>query len=459
MNNELVFVAYQEFGSTYFLKEASSISDKKQREDELVKSKKFLAKECINKSGCKLETILKNNQKYKEYFEPLPKANTPQPENIPGTTKQPVQKASRVQPDSALLSSDFVNAGTGVTHEIEKYINTRKGEGQPLPDSIRLSLEPRFGFDFSQVRVHTDARAAESAQSVNALAYTVGQDVVFGAGQYAPETVEGKKLVAHELTHVLQQSRDGLQAPLSPLDSCERAAEHLTAFSGRCNGMFIRVTGGSVPCLARQTTAPMTVPDVFIHNTELGGLSVGNFDFHFRNCAILIWVWAKFQFTKDINPTEQAAFKKKFVNAVHNVWAHTGYSLSGGNGCPCGTIPIEVHVEENTKSFYHKLVDVERETDETRRPKVISDININFESSDETIAHEFGHVLGLYDEYDGGFLENIMFWHKNQNDPKALMSGGSQLRPRYFEQYRNQVQSTAPNGCQYTISSPKPPVP
>jgi len=69
-------------------------------------------------------------------------------------------------------------------------------------------MEPRFGHDFSQVQVHTDEKAADSARSVNALAYTVGRDVVFGTGQYAPETTAGKRLLAHELTHVVQQSFD-----------------------------------------------------------------------------------------------------------------------------------------------------------------------------------------------------------------------------------------------------------
>src|SRR5947209_7957462 len=81
------------------------------------------------------------------------------------------------------------------------------GGGQPLDESTRSFMEPRFGHDFSRVRVHADGRAAESAQSVNALAYTVGQDVVFGGGQYEPETMEGKKLLAHELTHVVQQEQ------------------------------------------------------------------------------------------------------------------------------------------------------------------------------------------------------------------------------------------------------------
>ena len=80
------------------------------------------------------------------------------------------------------------------------------GGGQPLDATTRVFMEPRFGYDFSKVRVHSDERAAESAQAVSALAYTVGRDVVFGLGQYAPKTMEGKRLIAHELAHVVQQA-------------------------------------------------------------------------------------------------------------------------------------------------------------------------------------------------------------------------------------------------------------
>ncbi len=77
--------------------------------------------------------------------------------------------------------------------------------GHSLDPETRAFIEPRFGRDFSQVRVHTDAMAAKSVRAVNALAYTVGRDVVFGDGQYAPGTTEGERLLAHELTHVIQQ--------------------------------------------------------------------------------------------------------------------------------------------------------------------------------------------------------------------------------------------------------------
>jgi Domain of unknown function (DUF4157) len=89
--------------------------------------------------------------------------------------------------------------------EIEDGVQALRGGGQPLPESVRAFFEPRFKQDFSQVRIHTDQRAAESARSVNALAYTVGRDVVFGSGQYSPETPAGQRLLAHELTHVVQQ--------------------------------------------------------------------------------------------------------------------------------------------------------------------------------------------------------------------------------------------------------------
>ncbi|MHB8595734.1 MAG: eCIS core domain-containing protein [Ktedonobacteraceae bacterium] len=99
--------------------------------------------------------------------------------------------------------------------------------GQPLDSGTRAFMEPRFNHDFSGVRVHTDARAAGSARSVNALAYTVGQNVVFGSGQYTPTTMTGKRLLAHELTHVVQQHQNADMTPQAKLrvNEAQDAAE------------------------------------------------------------------------------------------------------------------------------------------------------------------------------------------------------------------------------------------
>jgi hypothetical protein len=89
-----------------------------------------------------------------------------------------------------------------------------RSPGQPLDPAMHAFMEPRFSADFSQVRIHTDTRAAESAHAVNALAYTVGHDVVFGANNYAPSSHNGRRLLAHELAHTIQQ-RDTSGAPPS----------------------------------------------------------------------------------------------------------------------------------------------------------------------------------------------------------------------------------------------------
>jgi uncharacterized protein YdbL (DUF1318 family) len=80
------------------------------------------------------------------------------------------------------------------------------GPGRLLEPAVRQDMEQRFGYDFSTVRVHSGAAAEQSAREVNAHAYTVGQNIVFGAGRFAPGTRAGQRLLAHELTHVVQQS-------------------------------------------------------------------------------------------------------------------------------------------------------------------------------------------------------------------------------------------------------------
>jgi Domain of unknown function (DUF4157) len=92
--------------------------------------------------------------------------------------------------------------------------------GQPLDTATRTFIEPRLGLDLSPVRVHTGTRAEESARAVNALAYTVGQHVVFGSGQYAPGTAQGRRLLTHELMHTVQQQTFGSQPLLQRMTPC-----------------------------------------------------------------------------------------------------------------------------------------------------------------------------------------------------------------------------------------------
>ena len=106
------------------------------------------------------------------------------------------EKMQRKEIDGEELTAD---------NNLENYVGGLQSGGHPLPNEARNFYEPRFGYDFSNVKIHTDAVAAKSAQSINALAYTSGSNIVFNKGQYAPETDSGKKLLGHELTHIVQQ--------------------------------------------------------------------------------------------------------------------------------------------------------------------------------------------------------------------------------------------------------------
>lgn len=124
----------------------------------------------------------------------------------------------------AAMSTIPVNQTPPIVYEV------LRSPGQPLDARTLAFMEQRFDHDFSNVRVHTDAQASVSAQAVNALAYTVGRNVVFGTNQYRPETNEGKKLIAHELTHTMQQASrtTGVQSRLEMVtqeNPAEREAE------------------------------------------------------------------------------------------------------------------------------------------------------------------------------------------------------------------------------------------
>lgn len=133
-----------------------------------------------------------------------------------------------------------------VVHEV------LRSSGQPLDAGTRDFMEPRFGHDFSQVRVHTDAKAAESAREVNALAYTVGRDVVFGLHRYSPRSEKGLLLIAHELAHTVQQREGESQLPL-PAAGTGMETEAARAATTVSSGGAVALGPGSYPIsLARQ---------------------------------------------------------------------------------------------------------------------------------------------------------------------------------------------------------------
>lgn len=152
---------------------------------------------------------------------------------------------------------------------VQLQVDRMRGGGQPLAPSVREHFEPRFGYDFGDVRVHTGAVAANAARELSARAFTVGRGVAFGPGQYAPETSAGRRLLAHELTHVVQQGgaseaiqRAGDPAAIPPGLSCTTDLR-----TGRPTGTDVLFTVG------RATITPAHTADLttFVTAWTAGG--------------------------------------------------------------------------------------------------------------------------------------------------------------------------------------------
>ncbi|MGH7496701.1 MAG: DUF4157 domain-containing protein [bacterium] len=164
--------------------------------------------ECSNKKRSGLQTKLKVNE--------------------PGDIYE--QEADRVA--DQVLATPAHHAVSGAPPRIQRFAGQPTGQmdaapasvdqalaspGRPLEPALRQDMEQRFGYDFSRVRVHSGTDAEQSAQDVNAHAYTVGHDIVFGAGRFAPQTHQGRRLLAHELTHFVQQTGHRDAAGLNPV--------------------------------------------------------------------------------------------------------------------------------------------------------------------------------------------------------------------------------------------------
>jgi hypothetical protein len=157
-------------------------------------------------------------------------------------------------------SESTLVAVPSIVHEV------MRSPGQPLDRDTRGVMETRFGHDFSRVRVHTDRRAEESARAVDAVAYTVGNDIAFDTGRYAPGTQQGRYLIAHELTHVAQQSGKPTShvdklSMTEPSDASELEAD--TVAAAVVSGFSVPSRSASRMTLARQVdagVAPVKAP-------------------------------------------------------------------------------------------------------------------------------------------------------------------------------------------------------
>ncbi len=135
----------------------------------------------------------------------------PQPLSQGEMVQREEMEEERLQRKQSVASLSVVEGGMAAPAELERAIQGARGSGQPLAESVREPMEQAFGADFSGVRVHKDAQSDALNQSLSSRAFTTGEDIFFRQGEYEPGSLGGQELLAHELTHVVQQSGGAVQ--------------------------------------------------------------------------------------------------------------------------------------------------------------------------------------------------------------------------------------------------------
>ncbi|MCP3138163.1 eCIS core domain-containing protein [Pyxidicoccus xibeiensis] len=210
--------------------------------------------------------------------------------------------------------------------------------GRPLDSALRADFEPLFRHDFSRVRVHADGGADTSARAVDARAYTVGRDIVFRAGQYAPHTPSGRQLLAHELTHVVQQSGGGSAVPGGVVDAhhaSEREADRMEAqVAAGTPGRLAAAapawrpsTGGAAGALQRKPGLGVQVPEVQ-DPAKVPELET-RYDYQWQDPNLLETVYgtSKTEGNERLNSLRQFLFIQKEA-ALHHRYSVTGDDLT-----------------------------------------------------------------------------------------------------------------------------------
>ena len=206
-------------------KEADAVAGKVQKKAEEDKNKEAAQnkqeekKEPVQKMDKKEDDKTKVNKKDEEKKEPeVQKADKPEEEkpvqkmsdNEKKDDKSAVQKkdGGGKEKDEPVMFAKATGGPAPVAHKlsVEERIKQNKGKGNPLPDDVRRNMENELGADFSMVVVHTGSEATLLNKELNSIAFTNGFDIFFNEGQYQPYTIPGQKLLAHELTHVIQQT-------------------------------------------------------------------------------------------------------------------------------------------------------------------------------------------------------------------------------------------------------------
>ncbi len=273
------------------------------------------------------------------------------------------------------LKANSSESGQEVQPWVQQQIESSRGGGQPLPDETRSVMESGMGADFQNVNIHTGGEAVQMNRDLGARAFTVGNDIYFNSGQYSPETGEGKRLLAHELTHTVQQgaSQNKIQKEDAP--------------------------------------APAALPDT----EERFMLGIGGYsnlydaELDRRITTVTLNMKVQFNFSDALSPWPSDAAKQtwqnSFINLVENRWSYRYYLIpmttcsaepsnvyyARMNVIPVTTNPHYTMNIRYSTTFQGSAVN---RTDRTARMDAL-DVEQRDDIPQIPAEHEFGHMLGL----------------------------------------------------------------
>ncbi len=257
--------------------------------------------------------------------------DTSQPDKYEDEQDRPAGQVMRKD-----VSAAASGAGTAVSSDVEAAIEGARSGGQPLPAGTRAAMESAFGADFGGVRIHTDSQSDTLNESLSARAFTTAKDIFFGQGEYSPGSAEGERLLAHELTHVVQQlpdaEVDGASLPflsISNPDPEQRVQRVETRSKKRKH---------KAPATASDTDAPtgyVSLTEFNKNQNKYGrysGLSGRNYDDIYvdiyQDKVFLWWSNPSYQideFVYEDTREDDIATCKETKDEPGYTWHHTGY--------------------------------------------------------------------------------------------------------------------------------------
>ncbi len=319
----------------------------------------------------------------------------------------PDGKSNRKAPSSAHGTGQNRTAAATIRQGI-------KSAAQPLPPSALAFMEPRFRHDLSRVRVHAGPEAAESAAAAGARAYTIGPDIVFGAGHYAPHTPAGRHLLAHELTHAVQQNfaligeadetlRDSNSAAET---EAARAAEAVSA--GHSFSPALRsapgvarapAAGGDGVSFVERESTPYreAIYDSYEHDAKGLKSFTGEENYLLIRRPASVEVEVRIRLVSAENPQKDympnASLPDEWLFGIRQIWNNRFRFTNGKTSLPLVFNPRIVKGNAHFKVLVHP--GAAKKGDPTNED--------NWHEDDDPftgIPHEFGHMLGNPDEYN-----------------------------------------------------------